>query len=402
MDERSSLKLKWRKKMRLKKTLPCKLILFFLAFALALPLGPMSALAAAKINHTPPSENYIPGFRINLDVEIQDSADLLAARCYFKTKQDDNFAFTDLFSKGDGQYQAVLPAPWINSEAVEYLFVTVNQDKKVTRSPLFVIEEGETEEAATWKDASEVEQVRLDKAQEAIEDYEAIRRQLQANNRGRLPQYQSGQSTDTLTIQTELSKEAVPLNGFYDKAIVTEVADSAKYGFMAKGLYTAEQIAAAEAAGVPTASAGMSTLTKVGIGVLAVGAGVGVAAAVDDDSSSSSSSGGGGGGGGGGTTDLTAETILGSWSFSGQRRDGVDRSGTIEFRSNGTQTFTVTDADGQSDGSGSGTWQLADSTLTVDFSGQMSTWVGTVTGTSTSFTLDTTSGTNHGVYNFTR
>jgi hypothetical protein len=45
---------------------------------------------------------------------------------------------------------------------------------------------------------------------------------------------------------------------------------------------------------------------------------------------------------------------------------------------------------------------LADSTLTVDFSGQMSTWVGTVTGTSTSFTLDTTSGTNHGVYTFTR
>src|SRR6056297_662772 len=98
---------KRRKKMRRKETWPCKLILFFLTFALAMPMGPMSALAAAKINHTPPAENYIPGFRINLDVEIQDSQDLLATRCYFKTKQDQNFAFTDLFDQGDGTYKAV-------------------------------------------------------------------------------------------------------------------------------------------------------------------------------------------------------------------------------------------------------------------------------------------------------
>lgn len=387
--------------MRRKKTWPCKLMMLFLSFALVVPMGPMSALAAAKINHTPPAENYIPGFRINLDVEVQDSADLLAARCYFKTRQDDNFAFTDLFSKGDGLYQAVLPAPWVNSEAVEYLFVTVDPDKKVSRSPLFVIEEGQTEEAATWKDASEVEQVRLDKAQEAIEDYEVLRRQLKTRHRNNLPEYQSVESTDTLTVQTELSKQAVPLNGFYDTAIITEVADSVKYGFMVKDLYSAKQIAAAEAAGVPTASAGMSTLTKVGIGVLAVGA-AGAVVAAADSGSGSSSGGGGGGGGGGGTTDLTADSILGSWNFSGQRRDGVNRSGTIEFRENGTQTFTVTDADGQSDGSGSGSWQLSDSTLTIDFSGHMSGWIGTVSGNSTSFTLDTTSGTNHGIYNFSR
>jgi hypothetical protein len=140
-----------------------------------------------------------------------------------------------------------------------------------------------------------------------------------------------------------------------------------------------------------------------------------VAAAADDDDdddgggssggtggSGGSGDSGGSGGSGGGDTSLNSTTILGDWSFSGQRRDGVSRSGSIDFRDNGTQVFSVTDADGQSDGSGSGTWELSGSTLTVDFSGAMSTWIGTVSGDSSSFTLDTTTGTNHGIYTFTR
>lgn len=388
-------------KLKQKKSWSCKLLLFFLTFALVFPAGGFSALAAGKIAHTPPEGEYIPGFRIQLDVEIQDGQDLLAARCYFKTRQDENFAFTDLFDKGDGRFQAVLPAPWVNSEAVEYLFVTVDKDKKVTRTPLFVIKEAETREAAAWQDAGQVKEVRIDTIQEGIEDYEALRRQLASRYRGRLPEYQAAPGKDSLAVKTELSKELVPLNGFYDMAVVTEVADSAKYGFMVDGLYTAEQVAAAEAAGVPTASAGMSTLTKVGIGVLAAGGVAAGVAAASDDSSSSDSSGGGGSGGGSDDT-LTSTTILGSWNFSGQRRDGVSRSGTIEFRENGTHVFTVTDADGQSDGSGSGAWELSGTTLTIDFGGHMSTWIGTVSGNATSFTLDTTTGTNHGVYTFTR
>jgi hypothetical protein len=264
-------------------------------------VGSFSALAADKVTHTPPEGKYIPGFRIQLDVEIQESTDLLAARCYFKTKQDQNFAFTDLFNQGGGKFKAVLPAPWINSKAVEYLFVAVDKDKQVTRTPLFVLEEGQTKEATAWQDASQVKEVRLDTMQEAIEDIEAIHRQLKNNYRDRLPEYQSTDSADSLMVQTELSKEVMPLNGFYDKAVVTEVADNAKYGFMADGLYTPEQIAAAEAAGVPTAKTGMSTAAKVGIGIVAVAA---IAAGVAVAASGSSSDDHGGGG-----TDVTSRNV---------------------------------------------------------------------------------------------
>jgi hypothetical protein len=369
--------------MKSKKNLARKMILFLLTLALALPMGPVSALAAAKIHHSPPAQDYIPGFRISLDVEIQNNQDLLAARCYFKTKQDDNFAFTDLFDQGDGKYQAVLPAPWVNSEAVEYLFVTVDPDKKVTRSPLYVIEEKETEEASTWQDASEVKEVRLDTAQEAIEDYEVFRQQLRNNYQNNLPDYQSVESADTLTVQTELSREAVPLNGFYDKAVVTEVADSAKYGFMAKGLYSAEQAAAAEAAGISAASAGMSTLTKVGIGVLAVGAGVGVAAAVDDDSSSSHSS--------APAQELTSQTIVGTWSLSGDSTTGNTATGQFSFNSDGTflaETTEIINGNEQQFTS-PGTWSLVGTELTLNYDAG-AIYVGQASGDSKNFTLNAT------------
>jgi hypothetical protein len=402
--------------MHQKKKRHFKWILLFLAALLAFPLGLASALAASEITHTPPEGEYVPGFRIHLDVEIKDSGDLLAARCYFKTRQDENFGFTNLFDEGGGNYKAVLPAPWIHSEAVEYLFVAVNANKAVARSPLYVIEEKEVEAADVWQDAADVKEVRLDTVQEAVEDYEAFRRALKRRYSHELPGYQGAERTDTLMVKTELSREAVPLTGFSDMAVVTEVADHLKYGLQLDGLYSGQALAASEGAGGAAGKAGLSTLSKVGIGAVVVGgAAVGVAAAADDDDDddgggSSGGTGGSGGSGdsgdsggsGGGDTSLNSTTILGDWSFSGQRRDGVSRSGSIDFRDNGTQVFSVTDADGQSDGSGSGTWELSGSTLTVDFSGAMSTWIGTVSGDSSSFTLDTTTGTNHGIYTFTR
>jgi len=110
---------------------------------------------------------------------------------------------------------------------------------------------------------------------------------------------------------------------------------------------------------------------------------------------------GGGGGGGGEAEPLTATTILGRWDFEGERRDGVRRTGTINFAEGGTHTYTVRDADGQSDGSGTGTWSLTGTSTTITFE-TMSTWVGVVSGDSKAFVLDTTSGSNHGIYDFKR
>ena len=391
--------------MKQKRKWHFKWILFFLSFALAFPVGDFSAMAAGKITHTQPEGTYVPGFRIQLDVEIEGDADLLATRCYFKTKQDRNFAFTKLVSQGNGTYKTVLPAPWLNSEAVEYLFVAVDKDKKVTRTPLFVLEEGETQEAAAWQDASQVKELRIDTMQETVEDCEVVRRQLKNNHRNRLPRYQIAEDADPLMVQTELGKELVPLNGFYDAAVVTEVADSEKYGFMVENLYNTQAVAATGTAegtttAVATESTGWSTATIVGVGlgVAAVAGGAAIALNDDDDDNND----GGGGGGGEEPEALTATTILGRWDFEGERRDGVRRTGTVTFRDDGTQSFTVRDADGQSDGSGTGEWTLSGTSLTITFPQTISTLSGSVSGDPKAFILDTTTGSNHGIYDFTR
>ncbi|MDO9141884.1 MAG: hypothetical protein Q7U38_16310 [Methylobacter sp.] len=99
---------------------------------------------------------------------------------------------------------------------------------------------------------------------------------------------------------------------------------------------------------------------------------------------------------------VTTETILGDWTFSGVRRDGVSRSGNITFNNNNTHSFNISDADGQVNSSGNGSWNLNGNTLTVDFSGVITTWVGTVSGTDDTFTLDTSTGSNHGSFTFAR
>ena len=292
-----------------------KLLAIVLSLALAVPFSVISAVAASattKIKHKSPKE-YIPGFRINLDAEIKDDVGVLLARCYFKTKQDKNFAFVDMLPGADRDYRATLPAPWVNSEAIDYVFVVVNEEKKVVRSQVFIIEEKETEEAAAWKEPGEVGEIRLDVVQEAVEAYEVLKKQLVTKYKDKLPKCQQEIATGELDVKTELEKSAEQLEGFYDNVVVTEVPASMKYGMLAEGIYTSEQIAAAggqssvasatgaASVGTVTASAGLSTAAIIGIGVaVAAGVGGGVAAynAYDDDDDDDDDSGSGGGGGG--------------------------------------------------------------------------------------------------------
>ena len=275
----------------------------FLSALLVLPaslIGASSPSAATtKVEHKAPGKEYIPGFRINLEATITDDAGLLATRCYFKTKNDQNFAFVDMFDKGGSLYLATLPAPFVNSEAVEYLFVAVNSNKQVTRTEMFVLEEGETKEAATWEDINEVREVRLDKVQDVAEKYVALYNKAKSGYVRDLPGYQAATGDAALSVKTELAGEQVPIRGFLDTATVTEVPAAAKFGFLAANLYTADAIAAGggasatgatASAGTAATGGGLSTLAWVGIGAAAVGVG---ALAV----SGGSGSGGGGGGG---------------------------------------------------------------------------------------------------------
>ena len=385
--------------MKQKRKWHFKWILFFLSFALAFPVGDFSAMAAGKITHTQPEGTYVPGFRIQLDVEIEGDADLLATRCYFKTKQDRNFAFTKLVSQGNGTYKTVLPAPWLNSEAVEYLFVAVDKDKKVTRTPLFVLEEGETQEAAAWQDASQVKELRIDTMQETVEDCEVVRRQLKNNHRNRLPRYQIAEDADPLMVQTELGKELVPLNGFYDAAVVTEVADSEKYGFMVENLYNTQTVAATgSSAGAATASASTAAVTAgaatgwstaaivgVGLGVAAVAGGAAVAINNSDDDDDNH------GGGNNEPQDLTEKTIAGDWNVTGSRPDGYTMRGDFTLKDNGVFTYntiSATPTGEESTQAGDGTWTLNGTYLSLVVNATNGAgFEGTAVGDSNAFSL---------------
>ncbi len=264
-----------------------------LIFPAGLIGAPSPSAATTEVEHKAPGKEYIPGFRIDLEAEITDDTGLLATRCYFKTKNDENFAFVDMFNRGGDLYQATLPAPFVNSEKVEYLFVVVNNNKQVTRTQIFVLEEGETEEATAWKDIDEVREVRLDKVQDVAEKYVLLYNKAKSGYIKNIPDFQSAVSDTTLSVKTELAAEQVPVRGFSDSAMVTEVPATAKYGFLAENLYTADAIAASggvAAAGttagtVAAAGGGMSGLGIAGIvaGAAVVGGGAAYAISESDD-----------------------------------------------------------------------------------------------------------------------
>jgi hypothetical protein len=304
-----------------KKSIYLKFLSFILSLFLAIPLNVVSALAAAtttEIKHESPGE-YYPGFRIKLDAEVTDDVGIMVARCYFKTKKQENFVFVNMAQEPDSHYLATLPAPWVNSESIDYVFVVVNTEKKVVRSQVFTIEEEDTEAAATWEGMGEVREMRLDVVQEAVEEYEVVANQLRAEVKGKLSKYQTDLDQGQLDVNTELDRASEKLMDFYDKnVVVSEVPDYLKYGLLAEGLYTDAQIAAAGGVldvseNTGAASAGSIKAVDGGLpwgwialGTVAVGGGVAVAVG----------SGGSGGGhhGGGVAPPPSGGTLLASFT----------------------------------------------------------------------------------------
>ena len=301
-----------------------KVLALILSLFLAFPCSIVSAAAKPniKIKHDPPKD-YVPGFRIFLDTEIKKKSDVLVARCYFKTKKDKNLVFVDMVPKGNPGYQATLPAPWLGSEYVEYAFVVVNKDKEVIRTQMFKMKERETAAATTWKEATEVKEIPLDKAQEAVERYEAVKNDLVREYKDKLPKHQIADNRGKLDVLTEFSNPSIQVKGFYDNMIVTTVSDSQKYGVLAEGLYTPTEIAAAGGGSAIMASTGavtagtISATGAIGLGTIALAAlGVGgVAALAGGGGGGGGGSSGGSGGGGGGTEPGPPPDVTGTWNF---------------------------------------------------------------------------------------
>jgi len=362
-------------------------IIVFLSFLLVFPAGVVNAAATkATIKHEKPGETYIPGFRINLDAQLEEPAGILVTRCYFKTKNDKNFAFVKMASSGDGNFKATLPAPFVGSVEVEYLFVSVSKEKKVTRTEIFSLKETETKEGKKWKDINEVKEVKLDQIQDAAETYALMFDKSKNVYAKDLPSYQTATPKGSLEVGIELPKQLVPLNGFYDMAVVKEVPAMDRYGLVAKDLYAADAISAAggasasgaTGAGIVTTSTN-NTMLIGGIALVAVAGGVALALG---GSSGSSSSGGGGGG-------LTTADLVASWNISGA---GTDWHSAVPYVLNSNKTWSGMASSQPAPVAVNGTWSFNESaqTLTLDESsaGDSATIsAGAITGNSNSFTV---------------
>ncbi len=258
------------------------------------PLGGVSAAPIkAGIKHTAPEGAYIPGFRINLDVEVANPEGVEAVRCYFKTRSDQNSAFVTLTPAEGNLFTATLPAPFVGSEAVDYCFLVVDKDKNVTRTKFFSISEGETDENEEWQDKEEVKEVRLDQMRDSVEDIARLYEKVKGDYIKKLPSYQSAEQQGVLEVAREVPANQAPMNGFYDNVLIKEVPAADKFGFAAEGLYTPETVAAAGGAGVSGATsagivsagaAGLSTTAIVGAGAALAG-GAAVAASGSGGSS---------------------------------------------------------------------------------------------------------------------
>jgi len=326
-----------------------KMLIYVLCGLLAAPAGILAAAApqsTTEIEHKAPGKPYLPGRRIVLEAEIEDNQGVLAARCYFRTQGRETFTFVPMQTQGGDDYRGILPAPWIGSASIEYKFLVINQQKQVTLSQSFFIQEKELEETVTWQEPGEMKMIRIDKVQEAVEQYEAMKQLIEDNYRRKYPDYQQKADTNILETQLELQELADGMQGFYDTFVVTQTPEPFRYGLVADGLYTSSQVATAGGSAAATAATGATSAGTVAassgggaagiiIGAVAlgaVGAGVyaGAEALSEDDEDDGPVS----------VANATAADFVGTYSVRDSSR--AEWSGRFTFNSGGTGSYTET------------------------------------------------------------
>jgi len=337
-----------------------------LAAQLALPAGLLHASSGTKIGHDCP-KSYIPGFRINLEAKIEDPEGVLLARCYFRSRKNPAFVFVDL-AAAEKIWKTTLPAPWLGSEEVEYLFVVVNRSKKVFRSESFRIQEKKTPQLKKWKEVGEVREVRLDRLQEFAELYVLLRNELQSAWRNKLPDWQESISDAALDVSTEQGAATAELGGFWDTVVVHEVPAHLAFGQLVEGLYPASQVAGGAAATAATTGAtAVGTAGTIGGGsswiwwtlgtaaVIGGGAAAVVSSGVVDDLTGNKD-----------VRDATAGDFVGTYDALDPGRPASSYQAVFVFNSGGTGQVTETISGATF--SNSLNWSFNDSTDTFAFS----------------------------------
>jgi len=123
--------------------------------------GASAVLAEVKIEHNPVKKAR-SGNRIELGAEIKDKkAQIKEVRAYFKSGYDSRFWFAPMRSNGK-RYVAVLPAPALGAETVQYRLYAVNGKNEFVKTDLFTIRIEDDEQALARLEAKEPTSVDLD------------------------------------------------------------------------------------------------------------------------------------------------------------------------------------------------------------------------------------------------
>jgi len=235
--------------------------------------------SATKIRHKP-LKYFVPGHRITVNAEVTDQTGVTVVRAYFRAPEQADYVFVSMNPAADGTYQGILPAPAKETQNITYLFLAVNGKNQVVKTQTFTVNREDKEKVPAWQQAG---------------------------------------SEGNIQVSTELAQAPESISGFTDSIAMDVVESSARFGFVAGGIYTAAQMAsaggtdgaaaAAGSAGTVSASAGLSTAAIAGIGAGVAAVAGGIAAA-------------GSSGGGGGTTQITQPTQPAQTSLE-RRSDGT-------------------------------------------------------------------------------
>ncbi len=114
-------------------------------------MGISSTVHAELLPDTTIKHEAIPSFtadeRVVIDVQVNDSEEITAARCYFRTDLDKRYLYVSMEYLGENNYQCFLPALSPGAQTVEYFFLIVNGSGQLIRStPYLTSEAGTTEQ----------------------------------------------------------------------------------------------------------------------------------------------------------------------------------------------------------------------------------------------------------------
>jgi len=219
---------------------------FFALIAITLFIFPLTEIPAQGKSDTPSEfkikklKYFVPGHRIQMDVQVTDPAGVSQVRCYFRAQSQDSFLFVQMRNYGDNWYSGILPAPSRETPYIEYLYLAVNGVNKVTKTQTLVVEQKDDDETPGWQEVS---------------------------------------SEGDVNVYTELAEAPETIAGFSDSIVTDVVVSSSRFGFTTTGIYTASEISGAGGAAGAAATSTSGGTAGVSAGGLSTGAIVGISAA---------------------------------------------------------------------------------------------------------------------------